>query len=101
MYILSESRCARKGRPAWERCSFESLKGKRGSINIYLLAALTTQCIKRVLRDLLRTSETKKSMTTFNTSREIPATVEQVFAAISDPERLARMVGTSRIHQYV
>ncbi|MFZ6770265.1 SRPBCC domain-containing protein [Undibacterium sp. Di26W] len=28
-------------------------------------------------------------MTTFNTSREIPAGVEQVFAAISDPERLA------------
>ena len=32
-------------------------------------------------------------MTTFNTSREIPATVEQVFAAISDPERLARWWG--------
>jgi uncharacterized protein YndB with AHSA1/START domain len=32
-------------------------------------------------------------MTTFNTSREIPAIVEQVFAAISDPERLARWWG--------
>ena len=32
-------------------------------------------------------------MTTFNTSREIPATVEQVFAAISDPKRLARWWG--------
>ena len=32
-------------------------------------------------------------MTTFNTSREIPATIEQVFAAISDPERLARWWG--------
>ena len=32
-------------------------------------------------------------MTTFNTSREIPATVEQVFAAISDSERLARWWG--------
>ena len=32
-------------------------------------------------------------MTTFDTSREIPAAVEQVFAAISDPERLARWWG--------
>jgi uncharacterized protein YndB with AHSA1/START domain len=32
-------------------------------------------------------------MTTSKTSREIPATVEQVFAAISDPERLARWWG--------
>ncbi len=32
-------------------------------------------------------------MATFNTSREIPATVEQVFAAISAPERLARWWG--------
>src|ERR1700683_2902676 len=32
-------------------------------------------------------------MTAFNTSREIPATVEQVFAAISDAERLARWWG--------
>ena len=32
-------------------------------------------------------------MTVFNTSREIPATVEQVFAAISTPERLARWWG--------
>jgi uncharacterized protein YndB with AHSA1/START domain len=32
-------------------------------------------------------------MTTFKTSREIPATVEQVFAAISDPKRLARWWG--------
>ncbi|HEX4858978.1 MAG TPA: SRPBCC family protein [Usitatibacteraceae bacterium] len=32
-------------------------------------------------------------MTTFNTSRAIPAPVEQVFAAISDPARLARWWG--------
>ena len=32
-------------------------------------------------------------MTTFSTSREIPATVEQVFAAISHSERLARWWG--------
>ncbi|MEY4884649.1 MAG: hypothetical protein RIS34_2503 [Pseudomonadota bacterium] len=32
-------------------------------------------------------------VTTFNTSREIPATVEQVFAAISDSQRLARWWG--------
>jgi uncharacterized protein YndB with AHSA1/START domain len=32
-------------------------------------------------------------VTTFNSSREIPATVEQVFAAISHPERLARWWG--------
>jgi len=32
-------------------------------------------------------------MTTFNTSREIPATIERVFAAISDPQRLARWWG--------
>lgn len=32
-------------------------------------------------------------MTTFQTSREIHATVSQVFAAISDPERLARWWG--------
>lgn len=32
-------------------------------------------------------------MTTFSTSREIPATVEQIFAAFSDPERLARWWG--------
>lgn len=32
-------------------------------------------------------------MTTFRTSREIPASPEQVFAAFSDPERLARWWG--------
>ena len=32
-------------------------------------------------------------MTTFSTSREIPATIEQVFAAFSHPERLARWWG--------
>ena len=32
-------------------------------------------------------------MTTFNTSREIPAPVEEVFAAFTDPERLARWWG--------
>ena len=32
-------------------------------------------------------------MTTFSTSREIPATAEEVFAAFSDPERLSRWWG--------
>lgn len=32
-------------------------------------------------------------MKTFNTSREIPATLDQVFAAISHPERLSRWWG--------
>ena len=32
-------------------------------------------------------------MTTYTTTREIPAPMEQVFAAISDPERLARWWG--------
>lgn len=32
-------------------------------------------------------------MTTFSTSREIPATVEQVFDALSHPERLSRWWG--------
>lgn len=32
-------------------------------------------------------------MTIFSTSREIPATIEQVFAAFSHPERLARWWG--------
>lgn len=32
-------------------------------------------------------------MTTFSTSREMPARVEEVFAAISDPTRLARWWG--------
>lgn len=32
-------------------------------------------------------------MTAFNTSREIPAPPEQVFAAFSDPERMARWWG--------
>ena len=35
----------------------------------------------------------KSEMTTFNHSLEIPATQEQVFAAISNPERLARWWG--------
>ena len=32
-------------------------------------------------------------MTTFNTSREIPAPIEEVFAALTDGERLARWWG--------
>lgn len=35
-------------------------------------------------------------MSTFQTSREIPATPEQVFAAFADPERLARWWGPAR-----
>jgi uncharacterized protein YndB with AHSA1/START domain len=38
-------------------------------------------------------SSGKNAMTTFNTSREIPASVEEVFGAISDSERLARWWG--------
>ena len=34
-------------------------------------------------------------MTTFNTFRDIAATVEEVFAAFSDPDRLARWWGPS------
>jgi len=34
-------------------------------------------------------------MTTFNASLEIPATIEQVFAALSHPERLARRGGSA------
>jgi uncharacterized protein YndB with AHSA1/START domain len=41
----------------------------------------------------IKHSETENPMTTFKTAREIPATPEQVFAAISDPERLARWWG--------
>jgi len=37
--------------------------------------------------------KTRKPMTTFENAREIPASVEQVFAAISHPERLARWWG--------
>jgi len=37
--------------------------------------------------------DNRRPMTTFSTSREIPATVKEVFAAISDPERLARWWG--------
>ena len=43
-------------------------------------------------------------MTTFNTSREIPARPEDVFAAFSDPERIARWWGpdgfTNNIHVF-
>lgn len=35
----------------------------------------------------------RRNMTTFSTSREIPATVEQVFAAFNHPERLSRWWG--------
>ncbi len=42
---------------------------------------------------LAKTIAIRKPMTTFSTSREIPATPEQVFAAISHPERLARWWG--------
>jgi AraC family transcriptional regulator len=37
--------------------------------------------------------KTKNSRTAFNTSREIPATIEQVYAAFSHPERLSRWWG--------
>jgi uncharacterized protein YndB with AHSA1/START domain len=42
---------------------------------------------------VVSTRKTEKPVTTFSTSREIPATAEQVFAAFSDPERLARWWG--------
>ena len=41
----------------------------------------------------LRAAQMEKPVTTFSTSREIPATVEQVFAAFSHPERLSRWWG--------
>ena len=44
-------------------------------------------------RTSLNTAATETPLTTFNTSREIPATVERVFAAFSDPERLSRWWG--------
>jgi uncharacterized protein YndB with AHSA1/START domain len=40
-----------------------------------------------------KTLEAEEPMKTFNTSREIPATMDQVFAAISHPERLSRWWG--------
>lgn len=43
--------------------------------------------------DLSKTKRLEHPMTTFNHSLEIPATPEQVFAAISTPERLARWWG--------
>jgi uncharacterized protein YndB with AHSA1/START domain len=58
-----------------------------------MLAALTPRRIKLKSSGLLMANKTQKPMTTFNTSREIQATAEQVFAAISDPERLARWWG--------
>ena len=43
-------------------------------------------------------------MTTFDTSREIAASIEDVFAAFSDPERLARWWGpagfTNTFHEF-
>jgi len=41
----------------------------------------------------MRPAEPEEPMTTFRTSREIPAAVEQVFAAISHPELLSRWWG--------
>jgi uncharacterized protein YndB with AHSA1/START domain len=43
--------------------------------------------------DFVTTKYSVKAMTTFKTVREIQAPVEKVFAAISDPERLARWWG--------
>jgi uncharacterized protein YndB with AHSA1/START domain len=42
---------------------------------------------------MLKTADKEMPMTTFSTSREIPATVEQVFAAISNPKCLASWWG--------
>lgn len=54
------------------------------------------------LRPGLGSPYRSKTMTPFNTSREIPATMEQVFAAISNPERLARWWGPAgRIYQHI
>jgi len=38
-------------------------------------------------------------MSTFSTAREIPATVEQVFAAFSQPETPGAVVGTYGVYQ--
>jgi hypothetical protein len=40
--------------------------------------------------DIGKTAEMEKQITIFHTFREIPATVEEAFAAISDPERLSQ-----------
>jgi uncharacterized protein YndB with AHSA1/START domain len=47
------------------------------------------------LTEMVRQSEARRRQagTTFSTSREIPAPVDHVFAAIRDPERLARWWG--------
>jgi len=52
------------------------------------LAPMTLRSVER-----MRAAEPEEPMTTFRTSREIPAAVEQVFAAISHPERLSRWWG--------
>ena len=57
------------------------------------LAALTLRWVKRKSPDLVKTHQNTNPITTFNTSREIPATVAQVFAAFSDPARLSRWWG--------
>lgn len=41
----------------------------------------------------IKNRKVEKCMTTFETSREIPATMEQVFSAISQPERLSHWWG--------
>jgi uncharacterized protein YndB with AHSA1/START domain len=42
---------------------------------------------------MLKILQPGNPMKTFNTSRDIPAAIDQVFAAISDPERLSRWWG--------
>jgi uncharacterized protein YndB with AHSA1/START domain len=58
-----------------------------------LFAALTPRGSKPKARSLLKTPKPRIAMSTFSTSREIPATTEQIFAAFSDPTRLSRWWG--------
>jgi uncharacterized protein YndB with AHSA1/START domain len=63
------------------------------AIERYSVCCLDSAMHQTKISGICKNVEMEKLMTTFNASREIPANVEQVFAAISDPERLARWWG--------
>jgi uncharacterized protein YndB with AHSA1/START domain len=58
-----------------------------------LLGRLDSAKDQGKFRAVVEIADEEKPMTSFNTSREIPATAQQVFAAFSDAERLARWWG--------
>jgi uncharacterized protein YndB with AHSA1/START domain len=62
-------------------------------LGIVCHAAWIPRWIKLDSLRLVENIESEQPVITFDTSREIPATVDRVFAAISDPERLARWWG--------